>query len=68
MEMIPVDSSNLHSVGYDSTNQILRVRFLSGDVYDYFNVPEHLFNGLLSADSKGSYLHRYIKPYPYTKL
>lgn len=37
MNMIPVSSSNISSIGYDGTN--LYVLFNSGGLYEYFNVP-----------------------------
>ena len=60
MQMIPVSSSNLVAVGYDDSSMTLRVQFKSG-VYDYHSVPKNIFNGLLSAPSKGKYHHAYIK-------
>lgn len=60
MNMIPVNSSNLVAVGYDKSTQTLRIKFNSG-IYDYYNVPESIFNGLLSAPSKGQYHHAHIK-------
>lgn len=56
--MHPVNSSNLASVGYE--NGVLRIAFHSGDVYDYYNVPETVYNALISAESKGTFAHRYI--------
>jgi hypothetical protein len=59
--MFPVDSSNIKEVGYNYEREVLRIEFLNGGVYDYFNVPSIEFNGLRSADSKGKYLHKNIK-------
>jgi len=67
--MIPVSSSNLASVGYDSETQTLRIEFGSGGVYEYHNVPEAEYQGLMSASSKGSYFHQNIKDrYSYSKI
>jgi len=67
--MTPVSSSNLASVGYDSTTRTLRVEFRSGAVYEYDNVPEAEYQGLMNASSKGSYLHENIKNrYSYRKI
>lgn len=33
VKMIPVSSSNIDSVGYDETNQVVHVRFLNGTLY-----------------------------------
>lgn len=60
MNMIPVSSSNLVAVGYNSQSHTLRIQFRSR-TYDYFNVPESVFNGLLNAASKGKYHAAFIK-------
>ena len=60
-EMIEVASSNLNAIGYDAKTQTLRVHFNSGTIYDYYGVPKNMYDGLLHADSHGSYLHRHIK-------
>ena len=59
MQMFTVDSSNLDAVGYE--NSSLFIRFNSGGLYEYINVPEHIYRELLSASSKGKYHARYIK-------
>jgi hypothetical protein len=61
MNRTPVISSNLASVGYDSRQQILEIEFNSGSIYQYFNVPVHIYNGLMSADSHGRYFDANIK-------
>lgn len=49
--MLPVASSNIDSVGYE--NRILHIRFRSGDLYEYYGVPQSVYLGLLSASSVG---------------
>jgi len=61
MERIPVESSNLASVGYDSVTSTLEIEFLGGGIYQYFAVPQEIYDGLMNAASKGSYLHHNIK-------
>ncbi|MCY4227842.1 MAG: KTSC domain-containing protein [Gammaproteobacteria bacterium] len=57
-----VDSSNIESIGYDSENQELHVRFLQpGETYVYYDVDEWVFEEFLQADSKGVYLNTNIK-------
>lgn len=70
MNMIPVSSSNMESVGYDKSSKTLRVGFLNGGLYDYHSVPEHHHRGLMSAPSHGGYLDAHIKKggYRYAKL
>jgi len=68
-EMIPVVSSNVESIGYNGETQILRVRFLTGVIYEYKNVPQLEFEQLRNAASVGSYLNRNIaQNYPYEKV
>lgn len=67
MRMTPVNSSNICSIGYE--NNTLYVRFNSGSTYAYFNVPETIYRGLMSASSHGSYLARNVKGiYAYRKI
>lgn len=70
MERIPVESSNLASVGYDKDSSTLEVEFQNGAIYQYFGVPEIEYSGLMKAASKGSYLNQNIKKagYTYTRI
>ena len=64
-----VNSSNLRSVGYNPMTETLTIQFHSGHVYEYYYVPQHVYEGLMFASSKGKYHHRHIKnSYPYTRL
>lgn len=65
--MIPVASSNVQSVGYDTSTNTLRIAFHSGGLYDYRNVPEHVYRSLMTASSVGSYFANHVKPY-YTPI
>ena len=38
--MIPVSSSNLSAVGYDSLTGTLSIEFHDGRLYEYYNVPQ----------------------------
>ena len=61
MERISVESSHLASVGYDSVTSTLVIEFHNGRIYQYFAVPQEIYDGLMNAASKGSYLHQNIK-------
>jgi hypothetical protein len=61
MDMIPVRSNAIRSVGYDPANQRMRIIFVEGHGYDFCRVPSSIFDGLLMASSKGGYYNRYIK-------
>lgn len=69
MHRTSVTSSNIHSIGYDPQSAVLEVEFTSGDIYQYFDVPEHLYRGLMNAASHGQFLNDYIKySYRYQKV
>jgi hypothetical protein len=64
--MIPVSSSNLSAVGYESG--VLYVSFNSGGLYSYSGVPEAVYRALMAASSHGSYFAAHIKnAYPFKK-
>lgn len=58
MEMVEVKSSNIKKVGFDQDK--LYVEYNSG-MYVYKQVPQALYEGLIKAESKGSYMNAYIK-------
>lgn len=69
MERYSVASSNIASIGYDAPSQTLEVEFLSGTIYQYFGVPENMYDELMQAGSKGRFLNTYIKnAYGYSRV
>jgi hypothetical protein len=56
-----VSSSNIASIGYDASLQVLEVQFCSGSVYRYSDVPASVHRALMMASSHGSYLNQYVK-------
>jgi len=69
MNLIKVDSSMIYAVGYDEEAQILEVVFKRTGVYRYHNVPKKVYEGLLKAASKGSYMRdMIIDMYPSEQL
>lgn len=67
MNMTPVSSSNISSIGYE--NGTLYVSFHHGGVYAYFDVPESVYHALMSASSHGKYLAAHVKGiYSYRKI
>jgi len=61
MEWINVESSNLARIRYDESSMTLEIEFHGGRVYQYFDVPVQVFEGLRDADSHGKYFNQYIK-------
>lgn len=65
--MYDVASSNIDSIGWE--NDVLEVKFKSGGIYEYDNVPESEFEDFLNASSKGRYFLHHIKnAYNYRKI
>jgi hypothetical protein len=60
MKLKPVDSEMLTFVGYDAQARILKVVFNTGGTYQYKEVPASEYEKLMSAESIGQYMHRYI--------
>ena len=64
-----VESSNIHAVGYDATDKILKVRFNSGELYYYFEVPPELHEQLMLAPSIGKFFNQFVKKrYAYGRM
>lgn len=51
MNRIPVDSSNIASIGYDAEDKTLEVEFNDGGIYRYYDVPPSVHERLMSASS-----------------
>ncbi len=69
MQLQTVELSMIHAVGYDEHTQTLEVVFNSGKIYQYHEVPKQLYEELLAADSKGSYMrNEVIDCYPYQQV
>ena len=69
MTRTPVTSRNVATVGYDPNTMTLEVEFRKGSVYQYFDVPETVYQELMSASSVGKYLNQFIKgSYRYVQI
>ncbi len=67
MNLIGVESSNIAAVGWEQN--VLRVQFKNGGIYDYDGVDQGTFQQLLDAPSKGTFLSKEIKgKFPYNKV
>ncbi len=58
---LEVQSSNLKTVAYNVNEKSLEVEFRNGRKYLYKNVPPEIFDGLVGADSIGSFFHKHIR-------
>ena len=69
MERTPVQSSNLLEIGYDPDTETLEVMFKNGGVYQYYNLPQHMYDQLMQAQSHGVFFNNEIKGhYPEARM
>ena len=56
------NSTAVRAALYNAATRTLTLWFTSGgQAYDFYNVPDHVFQGLLAAGSKGQYYNAYIR-------
>ena len=47
----------------------LEVEFQDGSVYQYYGVPESIYQKIMQESSKGQFLYQYIRnAYPYSRV
>jgi hypothetical protein len=61
MDRQPVSSSNLASVGYNPGTETLEVEFKNGHIYEYYNLPQVMFDQLMQAPSIGKFFNANIR-------
>ena len=61
----PVHSSSINNIGYDPDTQRLFLEYSGGRLYEYLDVPEEIYVGLLQAESMGRFVNYAIKPHYY---
>lgn len=61
IKRIPVASSNIAAVGYDKEAHILEIEFHHGAIYQYVDVPEKVYEELMSSPSQGAYFMNELK-------
>lgn len=65
---IPVESSNIISVGYDETTSSMYVNYPSG-TYKYDGVDKSVYESFLTSPSKGRFMNENIKgQYNYSRV
>lgn len=67
-DMEPVDSSYLHSVGYDPTVPGIVIKFQDGRTHGYPGTTEADLAALKAAPSAGKHFHRHLKNRQHVKL
>lgn len=63
-----VSSSHIAAIGYDPDAELLELEFLDGSIYAYYDIPSHVYDGLMSG-SHGAYFNAHIKgQYQFQKI
>lgn len=76
INMTPVNSSQIHSIGHDAATNTLAIRFKSrgepASLYHYSNVSVDDFAAFKGAESISSHFYKNIKPdterYPFQRI
>lgn len=55
------ESSNIARFRYEAETLSLEIEFKDGSVYQYFDVPEPVYDAFCQADSKGKFLHQNLR-------
>jgi len=77
IDMQPVESSQIHSIGHDAATNTLAIRFKTykgapASLYHYDNFTAEDFAAFRDAESVGKHFTQHIKPatakYPYRRV
>lgn len=69
MEWRALESSMFVSSAYDAGKHLLYLRFQSGEVYRYFDIPAEQYEAFLKAESHGRFFLNHIRNrFPYQRL
>jgi len=69
MQRIPVESSDIVSIGYDAKTRLLEIEFKEDRIYQYFDVEPDVYERFMRADSYGEFFFAHItKHYRYKKI
>jgi hypothetical protein len=61
MNRLPVQSSQIRSVGYNADTATLEIEFQSGQVHEYYGVRDDHYNAFINAGSLGKHFMANIR-------
>lgn len=68
-QLTPVESAAVAALGYDAASRTLFVRFRSGGLYAYLDVPPETADAFVEAPSKGAFFRTVVAPaFRYVRL
>lgn len=59
--MPAVSSTAILTIDYDPPSRTLFVRFVDGDLYAYFDVPEREYEAFVTTESKGRFFADHVR-------
>jgi len=63
------ESSNIAQYRYEIKEHVLQVEFKNGGTYNYYDVPQPIFDQMKAATSKGQFLAQNVKgAYRYARV
>lgn len=69
MQRLPVDSSDLVSIGYDAKERVLEIEFKENRIYQYLDVEPEVYERFMRTDSYGEFFFAQInKHYRYKRV
>ncbi len=69
MQRLPVESTDLVSIGYDAKERVLEIEFKEDRIYQYTDVEPDVYERFMRADSYGEYFFAHInKHYRYQRV
>jgi hypothetical protein len=73
MQRQSIASSNIATIGWEATDVqaqmgVLEVEFKGGEVYQYSNVPQSVYQELLQSPSAGRTLRDAMRGYDYERI
>jgi hypothetical protein len=69
MHRVPITSRTIKAIAFDPRTHTLEIEFFSGHVYDFADVPQHVYDELMHAPSKAKYFHEHIREhYTFVRL
>ena len=69
MNRTTVASPGIAQVGYEEGSETLEIEFVSGKIFQFYNVPLNLFNQLMKSSQKELYYESNILVrFPYTRI
>lgn len=61
MQWREMSSSTIARAAYDATSLTLSVEFRNGTIYQYFDIPQNIYDEFVMSASAGRYLAQNIK-------